>query len=116
MCAGGQVAVHGGAGGNMYCVVLDELHMSVMGTSASAPVFAGMVALLNAQRLQAGKPPLGFLNPWLYQTRQAHADAFFDVTVGTNSDSDKYGFTAAAGWDPVTGVGTPNFARLLTLV
>lgn len=38
----------------------------VSGTSASAPVFAGLVSLLNSNRLRAGKPPMGFLNPWLY--------------------------------------------------
>ena len=39
------------------------------GTSASTPVFAGVVARLNAARLMHGKPVLGFLNPWLYQIK-----------------------------------------------
>ena len=38
----------------------------VSGSSASAPVFAALVSLLNSNRLHAGKPPMGFLNPWLY--------------------------------------------------
>ena len=38
----------------------------VGGTSASAPAFAGIVALLNSARLSAGRRPLGFLNPWIY--------------------------------------------------
>lgn len=43
----------------------DEL---IGGTSASSPVVAGIFSLLNNARLQAGKPPMGFLNPWLYET------------------------------------------------
>lgn len=35
-------------------------------SSAATPIFAAVVALLNNERAQAGKPPLGFLNPWLY--------------------------------------------------
>ena len=54
---------------------------SVGGTSASSPSFAAMVSLLNEARLQAGKPQMGFLNPFLY----ANPDAFFDVVKGTNA-------------------------------
>ena len=52
---------------------------------------------------------MGFLNPWIYQ----NADAFNDVTQGTNTGGGKYGFTAVAGWDPATGVGTPNFTAMV---
>jgi len=38
----------------------------ISGTSASSPMFAGLVSLLNSARLQAGQPPMGFLNPWIY--------------------------------------------------
>jgi tripeptidyl-peptidase-1 len=38
----------------------------VGGTSASTPVVAGAIALLNDELLAAGKPPMGFLNPWIY--------------------------------------------------
>merc|ERR1712028_239619 len=80
------------------------------GTSASTPVFAGIVSLLNDARLKKGLKPLGFLNPWLYQ----NADAFTDVTVGNNrinrrGDPLHYGWDAVRGWDPVTGLGTPRF-------
>ena len=51
------------------------------GTSASAPTFASIVALINDRLVAAGKPVLGFLNPWLYSTA---ADAFTDVTDGKN--------------------------------
>ena len=80
-----------------------------------APVFAGMVSLLNEARLkQPGGKAMGFLNPFLYQNQ----DAFTDITVGTNAigrgdDPLAYGFQTAKGWDPVTGIGTPKFQKLL---
>lgn len=82
----------------------------VSGTSASTPVVAGVFALLNDLRLAAGKSPLGFLNPFIYQ----NAHAFRDITKGENNDNKflKTGFYAAKGWDPVTGVGTPLFPLL----
>ena len=52
--------------------------VSIGGTSASAPTFAGIVSLLNSARLEQGLPPLGFLNPFLY----SNADAFNDITSG----------------------------------
>ena len=85
----------------------------VSGTSASSPTFASVVALLNDELLNAGKSPLGFLNPLLYSTGAA---ALNDVTKGSNPGCGTDGFPALAGWDPVTGLGTPDFAKLLTLV
>jgi len=93
----------------------------VDGTSASGPVMAGLVSLLNEARLQAGQPPLGFLNPLLYG---GPAEAFMSVTVGHNNDGDiqhkcspypstcPAGFKTQTGWTPVTGLGTPNWAVL----
>ncbi len=80
----------------------------------SAPVFASLVSLLNEARLQAGKPPMGALNPFLY----AHPEAFTDVLHGTNAidrDGDPFpeGWSCAKGWDPVSGLGTPRFDKLL---
>jgi hypothetical protein len=61
------------------------LHLpQLYGTSASSPVVAGMVSLVNAQRIEAGKPPLGFLNPAIYQAG-ASTDIFTDVTEGQNN-------------------------------
>ena len=89
---------------------------TVSGTSASGPVIAGIVALLNAARRTQGKPPLGFLNPWLYN----NSAAFTDVTTGYGSGcvrnqqiNRSARWYATAGWDPVTGLGTPDFAKLL---
>ncbi|KAH9940543.1 subtilisin-like protein [Epithele typhae] len=87
--------------------------ISVSGTSAASPTFASIVALLNDALLKNGGSPLGFLNPFLYQSG---ASAFNDITRGSNPGCGSNGFTAAAGWDPVTGLGTPNFNRLLSAV
>lgn len=86
--------------------------ISVGGASASTPTFAGIVSLLNDDRLQAGKPPLGFLNPLLY----ANPGAFHDITSGNNPGCNEDGFYAQKGWDPVTGLGTPDFAKLRAVV
>ncbi|KAK4155303.1 hypothetical protein C8A00DRAFT_31923 [Chaetomidium leptoderma] len=92
---------------------------SIGGTSAASPVVAGIVALLNAARKAQGRPPLGFLNPWLYN----NSAAFTDITTGSGVGClgrNEFGWQGAAwnatvGWDPVTGLGTPLFDRLLEL-
>lgn len=101
--------------GEGYMVLTEGSTQPVGGTSASTPAFAGMVGLLNEARLQAGKKPMGFLNPWLYQ----HAECFTDIVKGDNRIGRgnfplKYGYNATKGWDPVTGLGTPRFDKLLT--
>jgi tripeptidyl-peptidase-1 len=100
--------------GEGYQVVVGGVPTAVGGTSASSPCFAGLVSLLNEARKVAGKPPMGFLNPFLYQ----NAAAFTDVTQGTNKldragTKLQYGWDAAPGWDPVTGLGTPLFPKLM---
>jgi tripeptidyl-peptidase-1 len=103
-----------------YQVVVNGAVTSVGGTSASTPTFSAIFTLLNDIRLNAGKPTLGFLNPFLYESAAGTPNAFFDVTVGNNvvgkCCTDNGGFQCSPGWDPVTGVGTPNFAVLSTLV
>ncbi|THU80130.1 family S53 protease [Dendrothele bispora CBS 962.96] len=81
----------------------------VAGTSCSSPIFASVISLVNDRLIAAGKPVLGFLNPFLY----ANPQAFFDITSGSNPGCGTNGFPARAGWDPVTGLGTPNFAAIL---
>ncbi|KAJ6544649.1 family S53 protease [Mycena vulgaris] len=80
----------------------------VDGTSCSSPIFASVIGLLNDQLIAAGNAPLGFLNPWLY----ANPDMLNDVTTGSNPGCGAKGFAAKAGWDPVTGLGTPNFTKM----
>ncbi|TFK83532.1 subtilisin-like protein [Polyporus arcularius HHB13444] len=85
----------------------------VLGTSASTPTFASVIALLNDERLKAGKAALGFINPLLYSQGAA---AFNDVTNGTNNGCGAEGFPALTGWDPATGLGTPDYKKLLSVV
>ena len=82
--------------------------IGVGGTSASTPIVASLVTLLNELRLEAGKGPVGFVNPVFY----ANPDAFNDITVGGNPGCGTDGFSTAPGWDPVTGLGTPDFGKL----
>lgn len=93
--------------------VIDQLtDNQVGGTSCSTPVFSGFVTLLNNIRLTKGKT-LGFLNPLLY----ANPSAFTDVTKGNNDVmGDGYGWYCTEGWDPVTGLGTPNIGKLMDIV
>jgi len=85
------------------------------GTSASAPLWAGLIAIAD----QMAGHPLGFINPALYKLAQSpnYAQDFHDVTVGNNSVNDGSvkvtGYSAGPGWDAVTGWGTPNAAHLL---
>lgn len=74
------------------------------GTSASTPVMASIVALVNDALVAQGRPPMGFLNPWIYSKGR---DAFTDVTWGSNRGCNTTGFPAKQGWDPATGFGTP---------
>lgn len=74
------------------------------GTSASTPAASAIISLVNDALIAAGKPVLGFLNPWLYSTGYA---AFTDITSGSAIGCGGPGFPAKTGWDPVTGFGTP---------
>jgi tripeptidyl-peptidase-1 len=100
--------------GEDYQVFVNGKVVTMDGSSASSPAFASMVSLLNEARLNAGKPAMGFLNPFLYK----NADAFTGVLKGSNKfGADRapspYGYNCSAGWDPVTGLGTPKFDKLL---
>jgi len=95
-----------------YCVATSGSFEGVAGTSAACPVVAGVFGLLNNARLAAGKPPLGFLNPFIYQ----NGAAFNDVTSGKNNAGFGNGFTAVKGWDAATGFGTPDYTKLLAAV
>jgi len=101
--------------GEGYQVIIRGRVDPVGGTSASAPMFAGLVSLLNEARLAKNQSAMGYLNPWLYK----NADAFTDITRGHNFYGrgpflEPYGFNCTAGWDPVSGLGTPRFDKMLT--
>ncbi|KAM7210718.1 Tripeptidyl-peptidase SED1 [Rhypophila decipiens] len=98
---------------NDYLVQTNGVLKRVTGTSAVAPVFGAMVARINNLRLRAGKTTVGFLNPVLYE---AGKDALTDVVSGYNFGCGvKEAFRATPGWDPVTGLGTPRFEKLVEL-
>lgn len=106
----------------------------ISGTSAATPVLAGIISLINKERVSNGKPLVGFLNPILYKYGHLFVN---DVISGDNhcrpltnqeyeeksQEKDKEinllnksiccneGFTARKGWDPVTGLGTINFEK-----
>ena len=84
-----------------YAVRVDGQNTVIGGTSAVAPLWAGLIALVN-QRL--GKP-LGFANPQLYQVPES---AFRDITKGDNP-----AFKAGNDWDACTGLGSPNGTALI---
>lgn len=93
-------------------IVYYSVPILVDGTSCAAPTFTGIVSLLNDLRLKAGKKSLGFLNVMIYKNPQL----FNDITEGSNPGCGTNGFPAAKGWDPVTGLGSPNFQKLKAYV
>jgi subtilase family serine protease len=84
----------------------------VGGTSASSPQWAGLVAIAD----QIAGHGLGLINPALYSLASgpSYSHYFYDVTTGNNqADPAIPGYPATTGWDPVTGLGTPNAATLI---
>ncbi|KUI73074.1 Aorsin [Cytospora mali] len=99
------------ANGANYVTAVDGKFSLSYGTSASAPVFASIINLINEKRIQAGKGPVGFINPVLY----ANPQIMNDVTSGHNPGCSTNGFSAVEGWDPLTGLGTPNYEKMEAL-
>ena len=89
-----------------YEIVVDGQNGVVGGTSAVAPLWAGLIALIN-QKLGRS---VGFVNPVLYALT---APAFNDITSGNNDDSGLGGYDASPGWDACTGLGSPDGTALL---
>lgn len=87
-----------------YSVRVDGTDTVIGGTSAVAPLWAGLSALLN----QALGRPVGFLNPQLYALGQVRDTVMRDIVTGNNG-----AYTAGPGWDACTGLGSPDGARLL---
>jgi tripeptidyl-peptidase-1 len=81
------------------------------GTSLAAPIWGSIMTLINEERTAVGKGPVGFINPSLY----ANTWVFNDIVNGSNPGCGSKGFSAVEGWDPVTGLGTPNYPSLLKL-
>jgi subtilase family serine protease len=100
----------------------------VGGTSAAAPSFAGMVAVLNQYLVENGvqaKSGLGNINPKLYSMAAAKSGVFHDVTTGNNivpcqtdtpdCTNGSFGYTAGPGYDLVTGLGSVDAYKLVTV-
>lgn len=106
--------------GDDYLILSGGYPSSHDGTSASAPVFASMIALINDIRLRAKKPVLGFLNPLLYAAKAQ--SVYKDIADGSEStgcaDSNSFetGWQALKGWDAATGLGEPDFQKLRALL
>ncbi|KAH9031385.1 subtilisin-like protein [Lactarius deliciosus] len=96
-----------------YPIVFKNNPWIVSGTSASTPTAAGIISLLNDYRISHGRPPLGFLNVLLYGTC---LEGLNDITSGSNPGCNTDGFSAVPGWDPVTGLGSLDFERLVAIL
>jgi kumamolisin len=92
-----------------YQVIVDGQNQIVGGTSAVAPLWAALIALINQQ---AGKP-VGFINPTLYPTME---EGFHDITSGNNDDSNLGFYSAGPGWDACSGLGSPDGTAILQLL
>jgi kumamolisin len=98
-----------------YQIVLQGKSVPIGGTSAVAPLWAGLTALFNQQAKSAGKPAVGFINTQLYSLPTP--SALRDVTTGNNDIDGNLGkYTAGSGWDACTGLGSPNGKVLLTVL
>ncbi|KAK6330452.1 vesicle formation at the endoplasmic reticulum [Orbilia brochopaga] len=104
------------AQGQSFHVFVRGFDTLVSGTSASSPALAAIISLWNQERRKTGKKPLGFLNPLIYSTARS---GFVDITAGSSRGCSETisgaGWKATTGWDPVTGLGTPDFSALKSL-
>jgi kumamolisin len=92
-----------------FLVRVDGQEFPIGGTSAVAPLWAGLIALLN----ERSGHRMGFINPVLY----ANPAALRDVTIGNNEvGSQKVGYSAGPGWDACTGLGSPDGLELLAVL
>jgi len=101
---------------NPFCVSLgDELFVGAAGTSGSTSVVASIIALLNNERLREGKSSLGFINPLLYANPECFRDVQ-DYSRNSCLPSVSDGFISVPGWDPASGLGSPNYKCLLEAI
>jgi kumamolisin len=90
-----------------YLIRVDHREVVFGGTSAVAPLWTALIALINQQLGH----PVGYLNPLLYSGQIANSGAFHNITSGNNG-----AYQARRGWDPCTGLGTPNGTKLLQVL
>ncbi len=93
-----------------YKVRADGQNGVIGGTSAAAPLWGGLIALVNQRLAALGKPPAGFVNPALYAT----PGCLRDIVTGNNDiDGTLKSYTAGPGWDACTGLGSPQGSKVL---
>ena len=122
-----DIALTAAAGHDPYIVISEGASYAVGGTSAAAPSLAGMVSVLSQYLVEnnvQAKSGLGNINPKLYGMAAATPGAFHDVTTGdnivpckvgsTNCTDGTLGYTAGAGYDLVTGLGSVDAYKLIT--
>ncbi|KAI0880530.1 subtilisin-like protein [Annulohypoxylon maeteangense] len=108
------------ATGTNYVIQVGGYETDVLGTSASTPVVAALIALVNDSRLKAGKNSTGWLNPVLYSPTVI--EALQDVTVGVSQnclfdDEKEPGWESVKGYDCVTGLGSVgDFQKLIDVL
>jgi len=91
------------------------------GTSMATPTFSGIMSVLNSHQIKLTGKPLGFVSPLLYKMWGDNPTTFNDVIIGDNICTEQgcagcKGWLATKGWDPVTGLGTPNFGNMLAYI
>jgi len=110
-----------------YLITFQGMIGSVAGTSAASPALSGIVAILNQYQVAQGfqaQPGLGNINPQLYRLARSAPSSFHDITSGSNIVpcaqgtpdclTGSFGFSAGAGYDPVTGLGSVDANNLVT--
>ncbi|WYZ40511.1 hypothetical protein EsH8_IV_000852 [Colletotrichum jinshuiense] len=109
-----------------FAIVNADKLIGTGGTSASTPLVAGLVGLLNDARIRVGQPTMGFMNPWLYKRGfKGLTDVTTGVAQGCGGVDLQSGrplqgagvipfasWNGTQGWDPVTGLGLPNFEEM----
>jgi kumamolisin len=91
-----------------YMLLMDGRYSVLGGTSIAAPMWAGLVALLN----QGVGRNIGFINPVLYE-KLGPAGVFRSITKGHNGIGELSGYCAGPGWNAATGWGTPDGTKIL---
>jgi kumamolisin len=93
-----------------YQIRIDGQNMVIGGTSAVAPLWAGLIALANQQNGTSA----GFIQPFIYNAKGPAA--FNDITQGTNYSGTPVGFKAGPGWDACTGLGSPIAPQIIKII
>ena len=99
-----------------YQIFLNGVMTTIGGTSAVAPLMAGLIARINEATTKKFGKTVGFINPLIYAS---HAQGVFrDITIGNNDiTGDLHGmYKAGPGWDACSGLGVPNGAALQNLL